>query len=180
MLRAESTANIPFHCDGCVRVVPKLIELGSLIKKQNDKFSEYDAKIEDIQSSLDTKIEQQVEKSLLAYKEREERKCNIILHNVSEPTGDDKKKEDLENIMGIVRSVKCEEIKVESFFRLGKPTEGKKRLIKVCLDSVNSKHKMLGGTKVLREKKDGDYTSVWSNIFITPDLTKEEREKIKP
>ena len=31
------------------------IELGSLIKKQNDKFSEYDAKIEDIQSSLDTK-----------------------------------------------------------------------------------------------------------------------------
>ena len=81
--------------------------------------------------------------------------------------------------MDIVRSVKCEEIKVESFFRLGKPTEGKKRLIKVCLDSVNSKHKMLGGTKVLREKKDGDYTSVWSNIFITPDLTKEEREKSK-
>ena len=40
---------------------------------------------------------------------------------------------------------------------------------------------MFGGTKVLREKKDGDYTSVWSNVFITPNLTKEEREKsIKP
>ena len=66
ILRTESTPNVPFHCDGCVRVVPKLIELGSLIKKQNDKFSEYDANIDGIQSSLDSKIEQQVEKSLLA------------------------------------------------------------------------------------------------------------------
>ena len=110
---------------------------------------------EDIQSSLDTKIEQQVEKPLLAYKEREERKCNIILHNVSEPTGDDKKKEDLESIMNIARSVKCDEIKVESFFRLGKPTEGKKRLIKVCLDSVSSKHKMLGGGHQSAARKEG-------------------------
>ena len=119
MLPAGSRVNIPFHCDGCVRVVPKLIELGSLIKNQNDKFTEYDAKIEDIQSSLDTKIEQQVGKSQQAYKEREERKCNIILHDVTEPTGDDKKKEDLENIMDIARSVECEDIEVESFFRLG-------------------------------------------------------------
>ena len=59
--------------------------------------------------------------------------------------------------MDIAWSVECEEIKVESFFRLGKTTEGKKRLIKVCLDSVTSKLKMLGGTKVLREKKDGDH-----------------------
>ena len=68
MLPAESTVNVPFHCDGCVRVVPKLTELGSLVKKQNDKFTEYDAKIEDIQSSLDNKIKQQVEKLLHAYK----------------------------------------------------------------------------------------------------------------
>ena len=57
---------------------------------------------------------------------------------------------DLENIMDISRSVKCEEIKVESFFRLCKPTEGKTRLAKFCLDSVTSKHKMLEGTKVLQ------------------------------
>ena len=81
--------------------------------------------------------------------------------------------------MDIAKAVNCEEVKVESFFRLGKPTEGKKRLIKVCLDSVTSKHKMLGGTKVLREKEDGEYKSPWSNVFITPDLTKEEREKSK-
>ena len=79
--------------------------------------------------------------------------------------------------MDIARSVKCEEIKVESFFKLGKHTEDKKKLIKVCLDFVNSKHKILGGTKVLRVKKDGDYTSVWGNVF--PDLTKEDREKSK-
>ena len=39
---------------------------------------------------------------------------------------------------------------------------------------------MLGGTKVLREKEGGEYKSHWSNVFITPDLTKEEREKSKP
>ena len=66
MLRTESTANIPFHCDGCVRVVPKLIELGSLMKKQNDKFTEYDTKIENIQSSLDSKIEDKDKEALFS------------------------------------------------------------------------------------------------------------------
>ena len=177
MLRAESTPNIPFHCDGCVRVVPKLVDMNSLIQKQNEKLSEYDKKFSNMESGLDAKIEKQVEKSLLAFREREDRKCNIILHNVAEPSSEDKKEEDQGHIEDIIRSVKCEEVKVESFFRLGKPADGKKRLIKVCLDSVSSKHKMLGGTKVLREKKDGEYTSKWSNVFITPDLTKEERDK---
>ena len=177
MLRAESTPNTPFHCSGCVRIVPKLVDMNSLIQKQNEKLSEYDKKFSNMESSLDAKIEKQVEKSLLAFREREDRKCNIILHNVAEPTSEDKKEEDQGHIKDIIRSVKCEEVKVESFFRLGKPADGRKRLIKVCLDSVSSKHKMVGGTKVLREKKDGKYTPKWSNVFITPDLTKEEMDK---
>lgn len=45
-----------------------------------------------MESSLDAKIEKQVEKSLLAFREKEYRKCNLILHNVAEPTSEDKKR----------------------------------------------------------------------------------------
>ena len=62
--------------------------------------------------------------------------------------------------------------------RLGRPVDGKQRLIKVVLGSVTNKHQLLSGTKLLRSKDgDGNSSHGWSNVFVTPDLTKEEREK---
>ena len=40
---------------------------------------------------MDTKIETQVEKAIEMYREREERKCNVTIHNVPEPITEDKK-----------------------------------------------------------------------------------------
>ncbi len=66
-----------------------------------------------------------------------------------------------------------------AYFRLGKPIRDKSRLIKVCLSSVADKHRLLAGTKLLREKKNDEYISKWSKVYITPDLTKDEIEKSK-
>ena len=76
--------------------------------------------------------------------------------------------------------MKCDEIIPKSMSRLGKPINGRMRLLKLTLDSVACKHRLLGSTKYLREK-DGDGNAIhgWSNVFITPDLTKEERDKNK-
>ena len=60
--------------------------------------------------------------------------------------------------------------------RLGQPRNNKPRLLKVVLDSVNSKNKLLGSTKWLRAKNsDGNIPHGWSNVFLTPDLTKEDQ-----
>ena len=72
--------------------------------------------------------------------------------------------------------MKCDEIVPKAY--AGRPAEGKDRLIKVILGSVTNKHQLLGGTKLLRTKDgDGNSSHGWSNIFVTPDLTKKERDK---
>ena len=180
ILKSESTPNLPFNCDGCVRVLPKLNEIGLYIESQKEKFNEYDRKLTVLENNMDVKIENKVEKALEAYRDREERKCNVILYNVPEPSLEinDKKSEDNNALLDIFKTVKCREAEVKSFIRLGKPLENKPRLMKVTLDTVSSKHKILGGSKLLRAKNNEGYVvHKRGNIYITPDLSKEERDK---
>lgn len=129
---------------------------------------------------MDKKIESQVEKAIESFRDREERKCNVIFHNIPEPTASNKKEEDGGHLREILTAMKCEEINPKAFVRLGKPIEGKPRLMKVVLESVGNKHQFLSGTKLLRTKDgDGNVPHGWSNIFVTPDLTKEERDHSK-
>ena len=129
---------------------------------------------------MDSRIEAQVDKAIDRYREREERKCNIILHNVPEPTSEDKKHEEKVKIREIFAVMKNEDIEPKIMVRLGQPRNNKPRLLKVVLDSVNSKNKLLGSTKWLRAKTgDRNIPHGWSNVFLTPDLTKEDRDKNK-
>lgn len=74
--------------------------MGSIINEQKKQFSVYEEKIKSLENSMDSKIEAQVDKAIDRYREREERKCNIILHNVPEPTSEDKKHEEKVKIRG--------------------------------------------------------------------------------
>ncbi|CAC5400856.1 unnamed protein product [Mytilus coruscus] len=96
LLKTESTPNLPFNCDGCVRVLPKLNELGLNIERQRVRFEELDTKLKVVESSMDDKIDKRVERAFESFRDREERKCNIIIHNVPEPDSstDNKKKDD--------------------------------------------------------------------------------------
>lgn len=67
---------------------------------------------------------------------------------------------------------------MKEFVRLGKPWD-KARLIKLSLQSVEDKHKAHAGTKLLGTKRGDAYENDWGKIFITPDQTKKEREKIR-
>ena len=178
VLKKEQIANLPFNCDGCLRIIPKLNEMGTIINEQKQQLESYKAKINELETKMEEKIEKQVEKAIEMYREREERKCNVIIHNVPEPTTEHKKEEDNEKLREVFAVMKCDEIIPKSVVRLGRPIPGRIRLLKLTLDSVTCKHKLLGSTKCLREK-DGAGNSIhgWSNVFITPDLTKEEREK---
>ncbi|VDI20975.1 Hypothetical predicted protein [Mytilus galloprovincialis] len=179
LLKTESTPNLPFNCDGCVRVLPKLNELGLHIERQRVLFEELDTKLKVVESSMDVKIDQRVERAFESFRDREERKCNLIIHNVPEPdcSTDNKKRDDEISLKDILHTVQSDEVEIKSFIRLGKPNESKPRLMKVTVGSVVNKHKVLGNSKLLRRKNSDGYTvHKWNNIYITPDLTKEERD----
>ena len=76
--KKEQIANLPFSCDGCLRILPKLNEMGSIISKQQQQLETYETKINDLESSIDKKIEKQVEKAIDMYIERE-KKENAML-----------------------------------------------------------------------------------------------------
>ena len=171
--------NLPFNCDGCSRVLPKLTELAKSLYSQQQRIESCEKKVDDLKESLQSTVEKQVEKAISDYRERGDRKCNLIIHNVPEPRPEsmDKKKEDENSLRQIFDVTKSTEVKLVEFTRLGRPAAGKDRLIKVQLQAVADKHKVLGGTKHLRTKVADDYAHEWSNVFITPDQTKEERIK---
>ncbi|MES9879910.1 MAG: hypothetical protein ABW185_03415 [Sedimenticola sp.] len=177
MLKSETTANLPFSCDGCLRILPKLNEIGLQLDDHTKQLQEYEKKFKALENSIDEKVHKRVENAIEEFREREERKYNVIIHNIPEPTTDDKKKEDIEKVQNIFSTIECDDVVPKAFVRLGRPGSNKPRLLKVMLESVSSKHRLLGGTKFLRQKNgDGSVAHGWSNIYITPDLTKQERD----
>ncbi|WAR05168.1 hypothetical protein MAR_020537, partial [Mya arenaria] len=173
-----STKNLPFNCDGCTRVLPKLTEFGRALLDQKQQIQNCEQKVEDLKKSMDVAICDRVELAIKSYREREERKCNVIIHNVPEPdAGSENKKEDDEIcIKKIMEVIDCQDVNIVKSVRLGAPGT-KPRLIKVQLDSVSDKHHVLGGTRLLRTKRGEEYAHAWNKVFITPDQSKEEREK---
>ena len=150
----------------------------SQLNNQSKRYDEFNQKIKDIEGSIDEKIEKQVEKAIKSYSDREDRKCNVIFHNIPKSFSENKKEEDGKKLRDILAVMKCNDIEPKAFVRLGRPLDGKQRLAKVILDSVTIKHQLLGGAKFFRTKdKDGNSLHGWSKIFVTPDLTKEERER---
>ena len=180
VLKSEpNVKNLPFNCDGCTRVLPKITELAKALHLQQLKIESCEKKYEDLKNTLQSVVEEQVEKAITEYREREERKLNIIIHNVPEPRAEstDKKGDDEISLKEILLTTKCVGLKNFDFVRLGRPSDGRDRLIKVTLGSVSDKHRVLGGTRYLRAKIGQVYAHRWSKIFITPDQTKEERIK---
>ena len=175
-LKHEPTRNVPFNCDGCTRVLPRITELGNAIMKQNERIESCEKKLDSIKGTVEDVVQEKVENAIREFKEREDRKCNVIIHNVPEPRpeSETKKEDDEKCLKEILSVVKCEDIEMSSFVRLGTPG-GKTRLVKVTLGTVTDKHRILGGTKYLREKKKDEYVHNWSKVFITPDLTRDER-----
>ena len=111
-------------------------------------------------------------------KDRDKRKLNVILHNVSEPTSDDgnsRKKEDIEQVSSIFQKTLALSVKVTNAVRLGKRSD-KSRLLKVTVDSEHSKAIILRNCTKLRGK---DVPQSLSKVFITPDMTIKERENNK-
>jgi len=114
-----------------------------------------------------------VTEAINEYREREYRKCNIILHNVPESNkenGGERKADDIAWIEKLGNELQCT-IPVKEAIRLGKKRLVKPRLLKVVLDSVRAKRNILTETGKLRNGNEE-----YKNIYITPDQSLKERE----
>ena len=157
-------------------------------KIMNERMENFDTKLTDLQETIDSKIEESVEKSFKNFREREEKKCNLKIHNLQELGSADKEAQfdhDESQLRCLLDVLGAGEVQVKSHIRLGKRENTsnestgvrKPRLILLSVDNVFNKQKILKGTKNLRIKdEDDEYVHLeFSNVFISNDMTKQER-----
>jgi len=110
------------------------------------------------------------------YLDRERRKLNLIIYGlpeVSVPTGSERKSADLDGIQELVRSeFNINNLETSKCFRLGR--QGNKlRPLLITLSDSSVRRQILRNAKNLRN------SSKYKNVFISPDLTPQEREASK-
>ena len=168
-----------------------------LVESRLKKLEERPAVIEEVQERIEFKVDQlkrnmdepmvqvvqgALEGVLQQDKEEEvetdRRKKNVFVHGVSESQEDNsdlRVDEDLAVLAAMFHEVGADEVKVESVVRLGRKNEDstQPRPMKVVLDSMKGKVKLLCNAKNLRTKQEGG----WTRVFIHQDLTPKHCKK---
>jgi uncharacterized phage infection (PIP) family protein YhgE len=120
-------------------------------------------------SILDDKCEQEINK----------RKCNLIIHGLSEPREDNAEKaktDDHDQVAEILHEMNCDEVSVDSVTRLGRKAsdpEVKPRPILLTIASEKQKDKILRMTKNLKQRN----STGPDKIFMHQDYTPRQRER---
>ena len=108
------------------------------------------------------------------FHDKERRKLNIIVHNLAETEGQtlaERRAGDEKKFMDMVKTGMKLVVKCSNSFRIGKRTENRPQLLLVTLANMEDKASILKTAASLRS------SPVWSNVYVTPDLTWKEREK---
>ena len=170
--KSSSSANFsPIDSAILSEVVTKLDQVAATMKKMAEAF-------EKRESSLDQLVESKVNQYMEEQSEKEKRERNIVFHNILESDSEEpekRKQYDSMEVKAVLEYLDIEDTQ-EALkpIRLGKKLEHseKPRLLKVTVDSVETKRKILFKAKSLRNSK----SDKLSNIYVTPDLTSKERE----
>ena len=123
-------------------------------------------------------------KRFVVSQDKEDRECNIILHNIPESTSQDplvRKKYDSDSFQGVVAALLGSETKVETtqIFRLGKKlmtqeqgggseADQKPRLMMIKLKDREKVNQLIKRRTLLKE-------AGYSNVYLTKDVSPEER-----
>ena len=191
----DGGASIQWLCEGCKDMKNPVSEIKSRMEVQLDKIltalesvTERLEKLERIQSAdiIEKKIEVVVEQKVAEYmdemREKEKRKLNIIVANLSESekdTAEGRKEEDLERVrtmVGRIADVPADHL-LEPV-RLGKLTIGRNarpRLLKLEVRTEESKREIMKNVYNLNKT----VANAKDRIYINNDSTPKEREQMK-
>ena len=120
-----------------------------------------------------TKAAQDLTGALDDFMDKEKRKSNIVVHNLPEQSGDtlaERANNDASLFKMVIKDEMKLNVNVQKSFRVGKKNGDKPRLLIVTLENPSSKHDILKLAPELRHSRN------YVNIYITPDLTRKERE----
>ena len=139
---------------------------------------------EEIIKKNKAKEEASMTEAVKEVEERERRKGNIIIHNVTESNSDDSptmKNDDIQKVkvlcekyLKINIDIRKDQNQQPLVIRLGKKDEKKNRSLKLCLTPEDAQ-KMLQNAKNLVQVQDPEF----KKMIIKPDLTKMQRDEEK-
>ena len=114
-------------------------------------------------------IEEKVSNYLHQQKEKSNRQCNLIIHNLTESASketEDRVDHDLKEVKGIFQHLEVDDATVTQPVRLVKKVEdsSKPRLLKVTVNSEGSRRRVLSCAKQLKRSKN----QTLSRVYITP------------
>ena len=159
---------VQWFCRSCV----------SSFKGLKKQVTSLQKRVDELESSMETKINEKVSDILYERLEREKRKCNLVFFGMPEAgddrQGKDRMKFDRNRVCQLGNNL-CDELKtkeedIETLFRVGERDPEKKRPLVVKFRNAKDKFRLLKNSKKLNQAKDGR-----SSVFIAPDLTKEQR-----
>ena len=107
------------------------------------------------------------------YLDKDKRKLNVVVHNLPEESGEtlaERSSKDQTAFQKVVKEGLKLSVRTSKSFRVGKKIPERPRLLIITIDTLEAKLDLLSKVPQLKDTK-------WRNIYINPDLTKEEREE---
>ena len=144
-----------------------------VVSKVSAKLSSFPQLVSERAASKDV---QNMSRVVDDFMDRDRRKSNIVVHNLAEVHAEtlaDRSNQDIIHFQQLAKDAFRLNIRVSKCFRVGKAIEGRPRLLILTLESPDMKQDVLQLAPQLRN------TEQWGNIYITPDLSKAEREIAK-
>ena len=104
--------------------------------------------------------------------DKDRRKNNLVVHNLPEADvgSQDRSGQDIRLFQELMKETFQMSVAVAKSFRVGRSVESRTRLLIITLETPGVKSDILRLAPQLRS------SAKWSNIYITPDLTRSERE----
>ena len=146
----------------------------SKLENKEDKGPKEEQVKDLVEKSLEDILDNKVNEALREAKEQESRRLNLILVNVPESKGENKTKEDKEKVDKLIKRIVPEEdVKIEQVVRIGEANDNRYRLLKIKVENMDIKRKILKNSKLINEP---DIKDPKKKIYVNIDYTKKERD----
>jgi len=162
-----------FSCNHCRIAMPSMSKVLARLQSLEERVDKMDKGVPS-ECNMD-KIREVIRLDKEEEHDREERKLNIVIQSLPESkksTLEERKDADKREVENIINETLQLDVEFENVIRLGKNDESrvKPRPLRFTVSDFDTKRKVLNGSKLLKNHEK------YSTIYITPDLTANQRK----
>ena len=205
-LKEDTSHNFKWTCNGCKQNFPCMTNLSQQlksieettnirIKNVEDKVCKLDEQmdykiqsnielikpklIEDIGKDIKSTLQQDIRTEIREIEDQKTRTLNLVIFNLTESSSSVSKtrqSHDTSKFITLCGNLEIENIDINVTFRIGKPTEGKTRPLKVVLNNKRQRKNIIENAHLI---KTFTKSNEFQKCIITKDLTPRQREENK-